>query len=482
MNRKHVTLLLLIPVLYGYLALFSNALTDDAFITLQYVKTLVTSGTWGFFPGDVVNAVTSPLNIFLLSLVAILFGPTVNAVLWLSAFILAGSAVLLARMSAQLFESELFGYLAAAALILNPLLISTLGLESILFASLYILCTFLYIKQKWSILGIALGLLTLTRFDGVLFFLVALLLIPSFRDIVRVSTAYTLTIAPWYLFSWIYFGSIVPDTFFIKIAQRSWGTWEFLNGLGLYFSVYKAQIILSLLLLPVLFLLFNKQIRHFPPIQFLLLTSSAHYIGYSLLHVPPYYWYYVPEITAIVLIACLGLGKWFHQADADGQKTTGIRGISAALMVLQAAGMLYFLLSNDFSIKEMPIHTNWGSHEQYQEIGEWLKENNDRSTILVDGEIGTLGYYCDCRLSSFFSDRKWLRLYAKKQLSATGIRAGLYKVNFLFFDRDQDSAQPQYLLQQIPGGTLGDDPDLMHWVLSTKWTPSTLVRFVPYLP
>lgn len=482
MKRKYITLLLLIPVLYGYLAFFSNALTDDAFITLQYVKTLTGSGTWGFYPGDVVNAVTSPLNIFLLSLAASVFGPTVNAVLWLSAFILAGTVLLLAELSLQLFEIELFGYLAATALIFNPLLISTLGLESLLFVALYVLCTYLYVNQSWWWLGVALGLLTLTRFDGVLFFLVALLLLPSFKHIVRLSAAYALTIAPWYLFSWIYFGSIVPDTFFIKVAQRSWGTWEFLNGIGLYFPIYKVQIVLSLLLLPLCFLLFNKQLRSFPAIQFLLLTSVAHYIGYSLLHVPPYYWYYAPEIASIILIGSLGLGQWFSQNHLDQHKKVGAGGVAAAIILLQAAGMFYFIFNNHFSVHEMPIHTNWGTHEDYKAIGEWLNANTSGDTILVDGEVGTLGYYCDCRLSSFFSDRKWLRLYATRKLSETGIQAAPYRVNFLFFDHDENSAQPAYLLQQIPDSTAGDGSDLMRWDLSTKWTSRTLVRLTRYSP
>jgi len=81
MKIKHAVLPLLVIVLYFYLNLFANALTDDAFITLRYVKTLLNTGTWGFLPGYTTNAVTSPLNVFLLALAGVFLGPTVNAVI-----------------------------------------------------------------------------------------------------------------------------------------------------------------------------------------------------------------------------------------------------------------------------------------------------------------------------------------------------------------------------------------------------------------
>ena len=63
MKIKHAALPLLVVILYFYLNLFANALTDDAFITLRYVKTLLHTGTWRFLTGYVTKAVTSPLVI-----------------------------------------------------------------------------------------------------------------------------------------------------------------------------------------------------------------------------------------------------------------------------------------------------------------------------------------------------------------------------------------------------------------------------------
>jgi len=480
MKIKHAVLPLLVIVLYFYLNLFANALTDDAFITLRYVKTLLNTGTWGFLPGYTTNAVTSPLNVFLLALAGVFLGPTVNAVIWLSAGILALTIVLLIRISLYLFETKIFGYLAAGALIFNPLIISTLGLESILFIGLYILSTYLYLTNRWSGLAVALGLITITRFDGILFFIVTLLLIPTFGLRLRFAGIYLLCIAPWYIFSWIYLGSLLPDTLFIKIAQRSWGTWDFLNGLDLYYRVYRFETIFSFLLLPFVLLLFNKQARSLPVIPFLLLTSIAHFAGYSILHVPPYYWYYIPEITSVILISSFGLGVLFQPDGSKTWKRKGIQSILAILLILQASGMFYIIARDGFALKEMPIHTNWATHEQYREIGEWLKEHNDGGTILVDGEIGTLGYYCDCYLSSFFSDRKWLGQFVHKQTMGNGIKPSLYRINFLFLDKEAKFPQPAYLLSEIPKGKDTSTEAIKEWGTTTKWISGCLIKLSNY--
>ena len=240
------------------------------------------------------------------------------------------------------------------------------------------------------------------------------------------------------------------------------------------------EIILSFSLLPCVLLLFNRTIRDAPAIQFLLLTSLAHFAGYSILHVPPYYWYYIPEITAVVLIGSFGLGILFQNGNAKTPKINKVPVMAATLLVLQALGMLFILVRNGIPVDEMPIHTNWATHEQYVDIGQWLKEHTDGDTILVDGEVGTLGYYCDCHVSSFFSDRSWLIEYVDQQIISGGIKSVLYKVNFLFLDPKTKLPQPIYLLTETPLGSINNTPGLMEWRTSTKWVPDSLIQLSDY--
>jgi hypothetical protein len=305
-------------------------------------------------------------------------------------------------------------------------------------------------------------------------------MVPTFGLRLRFAMIYLVCIAPWYIFSWIYLGSLLPDTLFIKIAQRSWGAWDFLNGLNLYYLVYRLEIIFSVLLVPFILLILNEQVRRLPVIQFLLLTSIAHFAGYSILHVPPYYWYYVPELTAIALIGSFGLGTLFQHKNAGIWRRRGIQSIATAFLILQAAGMVFILIRDGFPIQEMPIHTNWATHEQYREIGEWLKGHADGNTILVDGEIGTLGYYCDCYLSSFFSDRKWLGQLVRQQTAGNGIKASLYRINFLFLDKEAKFPQPAYLLSESPHGKDNGMESIQEWKTKTKWLADCLIKLSEY--
>ncbi|MBV6450272.1 MAG: hypothetical protein MHPDNHAH_00995 [Anaerolineales bacterium] len=482
MKWQYLRFPLLAIILYLYLNLFANALVDDTFITLQYAKTLLHYGTWGFLPGYTTNAITSPLNTFLLSFTTSILGTNINAVILLSALIMTLIVFWSTRISNLLFQTEFFGYAASGALILNPLLISTLGLESILFSALYILTVYLYIMKRWNLLAVVLGLLTITRFDGILFFAVALFFLPSLRLRLQFTLIFLCVIAPWHIFSWVFLGSIFPDTLFIKITQGSWGEWDFYNGLGLYYRTYMLATIFSVLFLPLLLLILNKDVRKMTPIPFLVMTGLTHYLAYSALHVPPYFWYYAPEITAIVLVGSLSLGKLFLLDGRATWKSKVTQAIVTGFIILQATGIFLILNQGGFFLNEMPIHTNWATHEQFKTIGEQLRRYKNKDVILVDGEVGTIGYYCDCELSSFFSDRKWMNQYVKRQTSGEGITPFLFRINFLFWDDSTTLPSPKFLLHEAPNGHQEDQTNIMQWHTSTRWLSNTLIELKYFQP
>lgn len=70
-RRGRVSFGLLAAGLVLYLFLFRDTLIDDAFITLSYARSLVTSATWGFYPDHVSNTATSPFNVMLLALASL---------------------------------------------------------------------------------------------------------------------------------------------------------------------------------------------------------------------------------------------------------------------------------------------------------------------------------------------------------------------------------------------------------------------------
>lgn len=456
-------------LVFLYLNLFRNALIDDAFITLRFVKTLLSSGTWGFFPGTVANSATSPLNILLLAGVSLFVGPTLHAAVWLYLIALLGTAILLVQLSLRLTGSQLHGWLATFALVFNPLLISTMGLESILFGAFLVLAIYCFHTQRWILLGGALGLLTLCRPEGALFFLVFLLFIPDHRARLRAAMTYGLSIAPWYLFSWLFLGSLVPDTFFIKTEQEGWYQWDFFNGIpSLYYYVYTAGTMLSFVFLPLFGLLFHKRIKENSVLVLIWMAGLIHFVGYSALRVPPFHWYYAPQVITIILFGSLALGVLYQSSRAAWQRS--IWGtLTAMYFFIPLAGMALLLTRDSFMVREMPIHSNWGTHEQYREIGLWLNERHGTGTIrLVAGEIGTLAYYCDCRLLDRFSDRRWLQDQIKDRVSHPGIVTTLWRINFAFYS-PPEFPPDDYVLRAYFAEPVPDVEAIMKWRTSTTW-------------
>ena len=186
----------------------------------------------------------------------------------------------------------LWGWLAFVALLANPLLMSTLGLESVLFTTLSIATVYFLLTKQFGALAVTCALLTLTRPEGVLLLLVVLCFLPDTRARLRALFLYALFLAPWYLFSWVRLGSLLPDTFIYKTRQ-SWDTVSFWGGMMLYAQRFPFETFLTFAFLPFAALAWLKPVRRHRSLVLVLVGATGlHYLGYALLGVPPYHWYY----------------------------------------------------------------------------------------------------------------------------------------------------------------------------------------------
>src|SRR5258707_5609366 len=479
MKSRLLIWLFVVVFLYVYLNLFKNALIDDAFITMSYVRTILRSGTWGFFPGHITNTATSPLNVLLLALIGSFIGLTPETPILLALICLCLITFMLTHISKHMFGVENLGYLAAVAFIFNPLVISTIGLESILYATIFITAIYCYLTSRWYLLAVVLGLLTITRADGIICFIIFLMVAPKTKLRFRFITTYLLCIAPWYIFSWIYLGSLIPDTFFIKKMQVSWNGWSFLTGGILYFQSYHLETILSLVFLPLLLFIFNKVVRKSPIISIIALIGFAHFLGYSLLQIPPYHWYYVPEITTIILLGSLGLGIVYQSFQLQQWQRKVVQGILIIFLLIPPLGIFHLLATKHFDIEEMPIHTNWATYKQYKNVGLLIKKRTAGKTVLLrSGEIGTLAYYCDCYLLDPFSNRIWMKKLIDTNAVGTGIGSMVFRVNFLFFTENQEFPPYSYILTEYTDRSLSNPVgSAQQWEITSKWIAQGLITF-----
>jgi len=457
-----------------YLLLFRDALIDDAFITLSYVRSLMTSATWGFYPGHVSNTATSPLNVILLTLVSLVTRNRVAAVFvltWLEFLAMA----LCIRGIGRALALPWFAPLAFTAMVTNPLLMSTLGLESVLLATLLVGTLYCYVVGRRDGCAVLCGLLTLTRPDGVLLFVVILPFLSGWRARLRAVIVFSACVTPWYLFSWVHLGSFVPDSLLVKVNQ-SWGI-GFGKGLRLYMRRYPWETMLSFLWLPLALLAWLRPVRALGPVVFILAGYlGLHYFAYTILNVPPYHWYYIPEAVSLLLIGTLALATLVKTGPRPLPRNAWTY-VLALTMLLSVGGMLGLLVRGGMPLREALIHTNWATYAQYREVGLWLSEHYRGQTGYSEIEVGTVGYYCDCFLMDVLAHRRMADALVHRHTGRSDPRSLAIRFTFFFYRPSAPFPPPSYGVLYAPNPA-APSPSLRRWNVESQWRKDGVVSVV----
>ncbi|MCE3550374.1 hypothetical protein LWC33_02730 [Pseudonocardia sp. RS11V-5] len=375
-----------------------DALIDDAYITLDYARSLALHGQWALEPGHVANTATSPLNVLLLALITVVTRAPFLAV----AGVLAGSLALLglalSSICGRLGWNRWPAALAPLAVVVNPLLAATVGMETYLGIALIACLGWAAVARRPGIAGLVIGLLVLTRPDLVMFG-VAVVAVPSLvRRLHVVASTALLTALPWFAVSWWVLGSALPDTVLLKVGDH-WGPWTFVNGLQLYFGVYPAAVLLSVVpaacgvvAAAVWFVLRLARCAAAGAVLAIVWGGGAclHAVLFVALGTAPYHWYYGPLIGSLTLLGTLSLAA----------APAAIRAIGLVVGAVGLIATVVFLVQRPWSTA--PITTNWATAQQYRDAAALVPAG---AVVRSPGEIGTLAYYCDCTVVDGFSDR-----------------------------------------------------------------------------
>jgi hypothetical protein len=460
-------------------ALVSSHLIDDTYITLSYAKNLAFHGHWGLIEQGTANTATSPLNVLALGAVTFVVRDAVFA----AGVVFVAAQVLLVLGLRRLGERRglppAFAPLTFALLLVNPLLLSSVGLEVALGAT-GVVWTLVYAQERHAgRLGVVIGLLALVRID---LLLIAAVLFTARREfwtgIWRTAFAALAVTLPWFGFSWVVLGSAVPDTLVIKMSQRPWGPFSFTNGPLLYWRNFPAAATLSFLPLLLAGLAGvawlaryrrgSETARRLTPFAALAVAGALHYLAYSRLGVPPYHWYYAPSIigATIFLAAC---------ASAVPERVR--RGTwTAAGAVLAASVAVYALpgLPRQFA----PITSNHASTTEYREIGQELAAIARGRKVETAGEVGALAYACDCELVDEFSDRGAVDPAITETKRRSGdLGRALLEANFHNFDHSVAPLSPDLVLATTR--RLPPPAALASWHIDSPWMGSQNLYLVP---
>jgi hypothetical protein len=243
-----------------YRAIDLRWICDDAFITMRYVKNFVEGNGLVYNIGERVEGYTHFFWLMLLAASkAIGFDP-VDSSIWLGIVSYAGILAFLLAMSFREQRKNpktLWLPLAAALFALNydTAEWASGGLETSFFTLLILAAFYLWFYSGWTehrrllLTGVALALVSLTRPDGVLFTLTAVLLlsvsgIRRKQSLLSVSKSAGILILPsvalglpYLLWKYFYYGDLLPLTYYAKSGEDNYFGQGFFY-IWLYFRVH----------------------------------------------------------------------------------------------------------------------------------------------------------------------------------------------------------------------------------------------------
>jgi hypothetical protein len=430
---------------------------DDAFISYRVAANIADGHGWVYNVGERVNAVTNPLYTLTLALLHLATGielPLLGAFVSMAG-LFCGAAFFALLLNDD--ESRPAGFLAAALVLCHPLLISCMGMETGMLIGLCGGALLAYKREQWALGGALFGLALLTRMDSVILAGVVLLhYVLTHRKAPpwRAPAAFLLVIAPWFIFSLLYFGELLPHTLHVKSAQTHsgghWGgEWMFAKVLGAALYKFFGRFDITWIVVTACTAtgLVTAVRMKSPWARLILAWAVLHAVAYALvLRVPPYTWYLAP--VAIGIIALLGLGAARLIALAAEKRlvrdafiitaalgiliwtVTGVTGMAPSVgkrfslmhafhtMDYFAIVLCYRILRTD-GLKQRPaamtavaimlcvaafIPRHWNAYLQmthlptsqysyYKATADWINQNRPAVETVGASEIGVLGYY-----------------------------------------------------------------------------------------
>lgn len=203
---------------------------DDAYINYRYARSLARGEGYTFNPGERVEGFTSPLWVTLAAAPILLGADDPHRSMQLLGIAFACAlVVLLFVFSRSLFagESAVWAFVAPLWFLSRPNLgfWATSGLETVLYAFLITLGLFLWYRDGIGArFGACMGLAAFTRPEAAAVFGLLVLVAPelrsrrpaALRSLVASGAGFAAVLGPWLLFRLLYYGEVLPNTYFAK--------------------------------------------------------------------------------------------------------------------------------------------------------------------------------------------------------------------------------------------------------------------------
>lgn len=404
--------ILLICGLAGYIT-FTNLHTayDDAYITYRYAYNFAQGYGFVYNRHEHFMGTTAPLWGLILGVLGWINPDAIP----LLGSLLSGLSLLgigLALYSyARLHGQPLCGLLAAIFVVVNPLVPPTFGGEMLFQAALILWAFVTYRLERTRLAALLLALAILTRPDSIvalgvfgLHYLATRRRLP-WQELLVLAV----TLLPPMALAWTVYGSPLPGTLEVKLAQRDSGLWplftrgtiEWLRGFTMQDSsrIYRNLPAGPAMIRYILFVVLGVPALLWG-FRFWLLPLSwiaLYALGYHLLNVPFYHWYVVPIVVGLLILAASGVAGAVELALRVVRRFQP--DLSRLMAAVLCAGCLLVLAPGVYA--QMEYNRRLGAQEPgggkvlYIKAGQWLKQNTPPDAAVGYFEIGFLGYYAE---------------------------------------------------------------------------------------
>ena len=389
----------------------AGSMTDDTYIHMQYARNLAEAGELSFNRGDPTYGATSPLWVFLLSIVYRLGGDMAHWSRILSLFFGVASVYLVYRLALKIGMGRYPSSLAAAIFASEAWVIrwSSVGMESsfAVFIVIAVIISSLEVTRSSArslLFGTLLFLAYLVRPEALLLFPLAVISFMIFRGGAGVSRRFR-----WFF---VYLPAMVIWLLMIKGHTGTWfpltagakqGNIDFSSVLFTR-AVVPARIITATVGIPlaalVLFLLFgivrNRKLlfiddeRKRPGIFLSLIWIFALPAAYLLIDFQVISRYLIPVSPFIIILGTASAAVFCERYLRRSSKI--ILSIFAALVMIQNVLFLNIV------VVEPTKGFSDGLQEVLVRMGIYLSENSDPDDLVAAPDIGAIGYYSGRRI------------------------------------------------------------------------------------
>jgi hypothetical protein len=407
---------------------------DDAFITFRYSRNIVEGEGFVYNPGVRTLGTTTPLYTLLMAGIGLVTGS--GAYPWIALFVNAAAdaatavllALLLFRVSGRLSLAAILGVLWAVSPMSVTFAIG--GMETSVEILWMVAAVSLYLARRGRWMAVCAALGVLTRIDAMIWvgplFLHQLVTrwreteaAPPYSGILGLVrrlpwqswAIFAALLAPWYLFSWAYFGTLLSRSLIAKQLAYTvpplHALTRLLQQVATPFFEYDALgipgIMIGIVLYPALagvgtFYTIKRQPRLVP----FLLYPWLYIAIFSAMNPLIFRWYLAPVLPFYYVAILLGVWALVDSVIArlDRPKVipvtiTGI-GIVFVVFLLNA----WTLHPDHVPDRPAPVMA-WHKIElNYQQMADILRQQYGvtEHTLVAAGDIGAVGYYSQARI------------------------------------------------------------------------------------